>query len=65
LHQDLFEQSGEASVMDEKVRYAVAGAGWIAQEAFLPVLAHTGNSVLGALVTGSPAPTADRGAGTD
>jgi predicted dehydrogenase len=40
--------------MNEKVRYAVVGAGWIAQEAFMPALAHTGNSELGALVTGNP-----------
>jgi predicted dehydrogenase len=35
-----------------KVRYAVVGAGWIAQEDFMPGVAKTGNSVLTALVTG-------------
>lgn len=35
-----------------KVRYAVVGAGWIAQEDFMPGVEHTGNSVLTALVTG-------------
>ena len=38
-----------------KVRYAAVGAGWITQEDFLPGVAHTGNSVLAALVTGDPA----------
>ncbi len=36
------------------VRYAVVGAGWIAQEDFLPGVKHTGNSVLAAIVTGDP-----------
>ncbi len=35
-----------------KVRYAVVGVGWISQQAFLPAVAHTGNSELAALVTG-------------
>ena len=35
-----------------KVRYAVIGAGWIAQEDFMPGVEHTGNSVMTALVTG-------------
>ena len=35
-----------------KVRYAVVGAGWISQVAFMPGVAHTGNSELTALVTG-------------
>lgn len=35
-----------------KVRYAVVGLGDIAQEAFLPGVAHTGNSELTAFVTG-------------
>ncbi len=35
-----------------KVRYAVVGAGWIAQEDFMPGVDHTGNSVITALVTG-------------
>ncbi len=38
----------------EKIRYAVVGAGWISQEAFLPGVAHTGNSAVTALVTGDP-----------
>lgn len=37
----------------DKVRYAVVGAGWIAQEAFLPSVAATGNSALAAIVTGN------------
>ena len=37
-----------------KVRYAVVGAGWIAQEDFMPGVEHTGNSVMTALVTGEP-----------
>ena len=36
----------------KKVRYAVVGAGWIAQEDFMPGVEHTGNSVMTALVTG-------------
>jgi predicted dehydrogenase len=35
-----------------KVRYAVVGAGWIAQEDFMPGIAKSGNSVMTALVTG-------------
>lgn len=35
-----------------KTRYAVVGAGWIAQEDFMPGVAKTGNSVMTALVTG-------------
>ncbi|WP_051379054.1 Gfo/Idh/MocA family protein [Derxia gummosa] len=34
------------------VRYAVVGAGWIAQSALMPAVAHTGNSRLSAVVTG-------------
>lgn len=37
-----------------QVRYAVVGAGWIAQEAFMPAVAQTGNSVITAIVTGDP-----------
>lgn len=37
-----------------KVRYAVVGAGWIAQEAFMPAVAQTGNSEITAIVTGDP-----------
>ena len=39
----------------KKVRYAIVGAGDIAQEAMMPGVAHTGNSALTALVTGDPA----------
>jgi predicted dehydrogenase len=34
------------------IRYAVVGAGWIAQEAFLPGAAQSGNSTIAAIVTG-------------
>ncbi len=37
----------------KKVRYAVVGAGWIAQEAFMPAVAQTGNSEIAAIVTGN------------
>src|SRR5690349_7619677 len=38
-----------------KVRYAVIGQGWIAQESVLPAFAHAGrNSRLAALVSGDP-----------
>ncbi len=36
------------------IRYAVVGAGWISQIAFLPSVAMTGNSRTTALVSGSP-----------
>jgi predicted dehydrogenase len=36
----------------KKVRYAVVGAGDIAQRAMMPGIAHTGNSALTAIVTG-------------
>lgn len=39
-------------MVGEKVRYAVVGAGWISQAAFMPGVAQTGNSELTALVTG-------------
>jgi predicted dehydrogenase len=39
-------------VKNRKVRYAVVGAGWIAQAEFMPGVRHTGNSELSALVTG-------------
>ncbi len=35
-----------------KVRYAVAGVGWIAQQELMPGVEHTGNSELVALITG-------------
>jgi predicted dehydrogenase len=41
-------------VENQKVRYAVVGAGWTAQANFLPGVEHTGNSELTTLVTGSP-----------
>ncbi len=37
----------------KKVRYAVVGAGWISQEAFMPAVAQTGNSEIAAIVTGN------------
>lgn len=37
----------------KKVRYAVIGAGWISQEAFLPAIEQTGNSEVAAIVSGS------------
>lgn len=39
---------------DKKVRYAIVGLGDIAQEAMLPGVAHTGNSVVTAFVTDDP-----------
>lgn len=39
---------------DKKIRYAVAGAGDIAQEDMMPGIAHTGNSTFTAVVTGDP-----------
>jgi predicted dehydrogenase len=41
--------------MTKKVRYAVVGAGWISQEAFMPSVAQTGNSEMTAIVTGDMA----------
>src|SRR5262249_9683975 len=38
-----------------KIRYAVVGAGWSAQNAFMPGVKRTGNSVMAAIVTGDPA----------
>lgn len=37
----------------DKVRYAVVGAGWISQEAFMPSVAQTGNSEMTAIITGN------------
>jgi predicted dehydrogenase len=37
---------------NQKIRYAVVGAGWIAQAAFMPGVHHTGNSEMVAIVTG-------------
>ncbi len=38
----------------DKVRYAIVGAGWISQEAFMPAVPQTDNSVMTAIVSGSP-----------
>ncbi len=40
--------------MADRARFAVVGAGWISQAAFIPGLAQTSNAVLGAIVTGDP-----------
>lgn len=37
----------------DKVRYAVVGAGWISQEAFMPGVPASGNSVITAIVSGN------------
>lgn len=37
----------------KKIRYAVVGAGWISQEAFLPAVEQTGNSEVVAIVSGN------------
>jgi predicted dehydrogenase len=37
------------------IRYAVVGAGWISQEAFMPGVAQSGNSTICAIVTGDMA----------
>ncbi|WP_417205492.1 Gfo/Idh/MocA family protein [Antarctobacter sp.] len=37
----------------DKVRYAVVGAGWISQIAFMPAVAQTGNSRITAIVSGN------------
>jgi len=39
----------------KKIRYAVVGAGWISQEAFLPAVEQTGNSEVAAIVSGNAA----------
>lgn len=36
----------------QKIRYAVIGAGWISQEAFIPSVANTGNSKVTAIISG-------------
>ena len=38
----------------QKVRIVVVGAGWIAQEAFLPAVRQTGNAEVTAIVSGNP-----------
>lgn len=45
-------QVAPARTVQSPVRYAVVGAGWISQAAFLPGVAQSGNSVVTALVTG-------------
>ena len=40
------------------INYAVVGAGWISQEAFLPGVAQSGNSRVTAIVTGDRAKAA-------
>jgi predicted dehydrogenase len=37
----------------DKVRYAVVGAGWISQEAFMPGVGQTANSEIAAIVSGN------------
>jgi predicted dehydrogenase len=48
-------QVAPARTVQSPVRYAVVGAGWISQAAFLPGVAQSGNSVVTALVTGDEA----------
>ncbi len=38
-----------------KIRYAVVGAGWISQAAFMPGVEQTGNSVMTPIVAGDQA----------
>ncbi len=40
--------------MNSPVRYAVVGAGWISQEAFLPAIPQVENSTVTAIVSGNP-----------
>lgn len=51
-------QVAPARAVQSPVRYAVVGAGWISQAAFLPGVAYSGNSVVTALVTGDAAKAA-------
>ena len=44
---------------DKKVRYAIVGLGSISQEAMMPGVEHTGNSVITALVTDDPTKAAE------
>ncbi len=44
-----------------RVRYAVVGVGWIAQEAILPAFGNAKNSRLAALVTGDPEKASELG----
>ncbi|WP_055325919.1 Gfo/Idh/MocA family protein [Ralstonia solanacearum] len=52
---ELAPRSAPARTAQPPVRYAVVGAGWISQAAFLPGVAHSGNSIVTALVTGDAA----------
>ncbi len=47
---------------ENKVRYAIVGAGDIAQEDMMPGVEHTGNSVITALVTSDPKKAEELGA---
>ena len=47
---------------DQKIRYAVVGLGWIAQEVVLPAFAHAKKSQLVSLVTGDPKKAEELGA---
>jgi len=40
--------------IEGKIRYAVVGAGWISQGAFMPGVGQTTNSLMTAIVTGDP-----------
>ena len=40
--------------IEGKIRYAVVGAGWISQGAFMPGVGQTTNSIMTAIVTGDP-----------
>ncbi len=52
---ELAPRSAPARTAQPPIRYAVVGAGWISQAAFLPGVAHSGNSIVTALVTGDAA----------
>ena len=52
------------------IRYAVVGAGWISQEAFMPGVAQSGNSTIAAALTsalfgGTPSDWVGPGTGSD
>ncbi|MBV9391921.1 MAG: Gfo/Idh/MocA family oxidoreductase [Verrucomicrobia bacterium] len=50
---------------DKKIRYAIVGAGDIAQEDMMPSVKHTGNSIMTALVTSDPKKAKELGAKYD
>ncbi len=52
---ELTPQATPGPTAQHPVRYAVVGAGWISQAAVLPGVAHSGNAVVTALVTGDAA----------